>query len=219
MNLPLLIQSFVLHFGEMGSHWGINRTVGQIYALLFVAERPLNAEELVEQLGISRSNISIGLKELQSWRLVRLTHLPGDRREYFSAPEDVFAIFKTLAEERQRREVEPTLTMLRGAMLETPATPAERHAQARMRQMHELIELLVHWFEDVRKLSPETLRTLLKLGSSVTRLLEFKERITGQAARAKRDASNSAIDPPDAAPESAETPPPAATVPLAIFNR
>jgi DNA-binding transcriptional regulator GbsR (MarR family) len=219
MNLPLLIQSFVLHFGEMGSHWGINRTVGQIYALLFVAERPLNAEELVEQLGISRSNISIGLKELQSWRLVRLTHLPGDRREYFSAPEDVFAIFKTLAEERQRREVEPTLTMLRGAMLETPATPAERHAQARMRQMHELIELLVHWFEDVRKLSPETLRTLLKLGSSVTRLLEFKERITGQAARVKRDASNSAIDPPDAAPESAETAPPAATVPLAIFNR
>lgn len=179
MNLPPLTQSFVLHFGEMGSHWGINRTVGQIYALLFVAERPLNADDLVDQLGISRSNISIGLKELVSWRLVKLSHQPSDRREYFSAPDDVFAIFKTLAEERQRREVEPTLTMLRSAILESPSCPAEQHAQSRMREMHELIDLLVAWFNDVRKLSPETLRTLLKLGSTVTRVLEFKERLTG----------------------------------------
>ena len=95
MELSPLIQNFVLHFGEMGGRWGINRTVGQIYALLFVSEQPLNADELVARLGVSRSNVSMGLKELESWRLVRLSHLPGDRREYYSAPEDVWAIFRT----------------------------------------------------------------------------------------------------------------------------
>ena len=117
MNTTPLVQSFVAHFGEMGSRWGINRTVGQIYALLFVSEKPLNADEIAESLSFSRSNVSMGLKELASWRLVKLQHYPGDRREYFSTPDDVLAIFKTLAEERKKREVEPTLTMLRGAMM------------------------------------------------------------------------------------------------------
>ena len=103
-----LVRSFVAHFGEMGSRWGINRTVGQIYALIFVSPRPLNADEMAEALEFSRSNVSMGLKELQAWRLVRLKHLPGDRREYFEAPGDAWEIFRTLAEERRRREVEPT---------------------------------------------------------------------------------------------------------------
>ena len=106
MNLPPLTQSFVLHFGEMGSRWGVNRTVGQIYALLFVSETPLNADDLTDKLLISRSNVSMSLKELQSWRLVRLCHVTGDRRDHFTAPDDVWQIFKTLAEERQRREVD-----------------------------------------------------------------------------------------------------------------
>ena len=148
--LPPLVQRFVLHFGEMGSRWGINRTVGQIYALLFVSPRPLNADEIAEGLAFSRSNVSMGLKELQSWRLVKLQHLPGDRREYFSAPEDVWAIFQTLAEERRKREVDPTLSMLRDALLEAPTDPAEQHAQQRMREMHDLIELTTGWFEEVR---------------------------------------------------------------------
>jgi DNA-binding transcriptional regulator GbsR (MarR family) len=176
MNLPPLIQSFVLHFGEMGSRWGINRTVGQIYAMLFVADRPLNADDLVEYLSLSRSNVSMGLKELESWRLVRLTHLPGDRREYFSAPEDVWQIFMTLADERLRREVEPTLTTLRDAILAQPASVEEQHAQQRMRQMHDLIDLLTTWFADVRKLSPATLQQLLMMGGAVVRLLELKEK-------------------------------------------
>ncbi|HEX5756895.1 MAG TPA: GbsR/MarR family transcriptional regulator, partial [Arenimonas sp.] len=172
MDLPPLCQTFVLHFGEMGSRWGINRTVGQIYALLFISARPVNADEITERLGMSRSNVSMGLKELQSWRLVRLSHLPGDRREYFSAPEDVWAIFKTLAEERQRREVDPTLSMLRDALLETPDSAEERHAQARMREMHDLIEQLTDWFAEVRKLSPATLEKLMALGSTATKLLD-----------------------------------------------
>lgn len=177
MNLPPLIQSFVLHFGEMGSRWGINRTVGQIYALLYVSDRPLCADDIVEALGVSRSNVSMGLKELQGWRLVRLGHIPGDRRDYFSTPDDVWTIFKTLAEERQRREIDPTLSMLRDALLETPSDPSERHAQARMRAMHDLIEQVTDWFGDVRKLSPATLQRLMNLGAKVQKLLEFKDKV------------------------------------------
>ena len=184
MNLSPLIRAFVLHFGEMGSSWGINRTVGQIYAVLFVSARPLNADEITERLGLSRSNVSMGLKELQSWRLVRLSHLPGDRRDYFSAPDDVWAIFKTLAEERQRREVDPTLSMLRDALLETPGSAEDRYAQARMREMHDLIEQLTDWFGDVRKLSPATLERLMSLGAKASKLLEITDRLRGKSAAA-----------------------------------
>lgn len=177
MNLPPLVQSFVLHFGEMGSRWGINRTVGQIYALLYVSDRALCADDIVDALGVSRSNVSMGLKELSAWRLVRLEHQPGDRRDFFSTPGDVWSIFKILAEERQRREIDPTLSMLRDALLETPAGPAERHAQARMREMHDVIEQVTDWFAEVRKLSPATLEKLMGLGSKVQKLLEFKDRI------------------------------------------
>ncbi|WP_373975675.1 GbsR/MarR family transcriptional regulator [Chitinibacter sp. SCUT-21] len=177
MNLTPLIQSFVLHFGEMGSHWGINRTVGQMYALLFVSEKPLNADEMAEALGFSRSNISMGLKELVSWRLVKLQHLPGDRREYYSTPEDVWVIFQTLAEERKKREVDPTLTMLRGALLETPSNDADKHAQARMAQMHDLIDLTTSWFSDIQRLDVETLQKLMKLGAQVQKFLELKQKL------------------------------------------
>src|SRR5689334_16277982 len=174
MNLPPLVQSFVLHFGEMGGRWGVNRTVGQIYALLFVSDRPLNADEISDALGLSRSNISMGIKELEGWRLVRKRHLPGDRREYFETPEDIWQILRTLAEERRRREIDPTLTLLRDILLETPTSPAERHAQERMRQMHELIELLTGWADDVQRLDNDSLRRLLALGAGVSRLLDVK---------------------------------------------
>ena len=173
------------HFGEMGSRWGVNRTVGQIYALIFIAERPLNADEIADKLEFSRSNVSMGLKELQSWRLVRLKHVPGDRREYFEAPSDIWEIFRVLAEERRRREIEPTLSMLRMALLEQPENPADRHAQERMRQMHMLIDRLMTWFDDVQRLSPDTAMQLMNMGTAVTRVLEFKDRVTGRSPAAK----------------------------------
>jgi DNA-binding transcriptional regulator GbsR (MarR family) len=177
MNLTPLAQEFVLHFGEMGSRWGINRTVGQIYALLYVSARPLNADEIAEALQFSRSNVSMGLKELESWRLTKLQHLPNDRREYFSAPEDVWMIFRTLAEERRKREVDPTLTMLRGAMLATPANTEDQFAQQRMRAMHDLIEMATMWFNDIQRLEPDTLKQLMKMGARVQKLLEMKDKI------------------------------------------
>ena len=179
IRLPELNRQFIAHFGEMGSRWGINRTVGQIYALLFIAQHALNADEIAETLEFSRSNVSMGLKELQSWRLVRLRHRPGDRREYFEAPQDVWEIFRVLAEERRRREIEPTLSMLRMALLEEPASDAERHAQQRMREMHDLIDRLMKWFDDVQRLAPETAMQLMGMGATVTKVLGLKDRLTG----------------------------------------
>ncbi len=177
MNLPPLTQRFVLHFGEMDSRWGINRTVGQIYALLFVSAKPLNADEVGEALGFSRSNVSMGLKELQSWNLVRLIHQPNDRREYFQAPEDVWAIFRTLAAERRKREIDPTLSMLRDALMEQPSVAEDIHAQERMRQMHGFIELMTDWLDDVQKMDSATLATLMQMGAKVQKLLEIKDRV------------------------------------------
>lgn len=177
MNLPPLTQRFVLHFGEMGSRWGINRTVGQIYALLYVSAKPLNADEVGEALSFSRSNVSMGLKELQSWNLVRLIHQPKDRREYFQAPEDVWAIFRTLAAERRKREIDPTLSMLREALMEQPSVSDDIHAQARMTQMHDFIEMMTNWLDDVQHMDSDTLRSLMQMGSKVQKLLEFKTRV------------------------------------------
>lgn len=187
MNLPPLVQATVLHFGEMGSRWGINRTVGQIYALLFVSPDPLHAEEIAGRLGFSRSNVSMGLKELQAWNLVRLKHVPGDRRDFFTTPDDVWTILKTLVEERKKREVDPTLTMLREALMQEPGSAEERHAQARLKDMHEVIELLCSWYGDVRGLETQRLVQLLTLGAQVQKVLEFKDRLTLLPGRRRKD--------------------------------
>jgi DNA-binding transcriptional regulator GbsR (MarR family) len=161
----------------MGSRWGINRTVGQIYAVLFIAERPLCADDIVERLGISRSNVSMGIKELQSWNLLRQRSVPGDRREFFHTPEDIYAIVRTLVDERKKREIDPTLSVLRELLMRSPESESERHAQARIREMHELIELLTSWYADVQKLETERLIQLLSLGSKIVKVLDMKDRL------------------------------------------
>jgi DNA-binding transcriptional regulator GbsR (MarR family) len=177
MNLPPLTQRFVMHFGEMGSRWGINRTVGQIYALLYVSSKPLNADDLGEALGFSRSNVSMGLKELQSWNLVKLIHQPNDRREYFLAPDDMWVIFRTLAAERRKREIDPTLSMLRDALMEQPSVEADIHAQQRMKQMYGFIEMITHWMDDVLKVDSAVLTSLMQMGSKVQKLLQIKDKV------------------------------------------
>jgi DNA-binding transcriptional regulator GbsR (MarR family) len=178
VELPPLIQRFILHFGEMGGRWGVNRTVGQIYALLFLSDRPLVAEEIADALDMSRSNVSMGLKELEAWRLIRKRHLPGDRREHIEALDDIWQIVRTLAEERRRREVDPTLSLLRDIILETPSSTEEQHAQDKMREMHDMIELLTGWADDVQKLGNESLMRLLALGAGVSRILDLKNKVT-----------------------------------------
>lgn len=181
MALPPLTQAFVLHFGEMGSRWGFNRTVGQIYALLFLAPDPLNADQIVDQLGFSRSNVSMGLKELQGWNLVRLVHKPNDRRDHFATPSDIWTILRTLVEERKKREVDPTLSVLRELVMQASDAPAEHHAQARMAEMLTLIETLTRWYDDVKRMDDKRLIKLLSLGAKVQRVLEFKDKITGKS--------------------------------------
>ena len=113
MILAPTIQKYILHWGEMGTRWGVNRTVAQIHALLFLSNQPLPAEDIAETLAVARSNVSNSLKELQSWGLVRITHLAGDRRDHFVALQDVWEIFRVIVEERKKREIDPTLTVLR----------------------------------------------------------------------------------------------------------
>ena len=179
IHLTPLILTFVSHFGEMGSRWGFNRTVGQVYALLFVAEHPLHADEIAEHLSLSRSNVSIGLKELQGWGLIRQSRIPGDRREYFSSLGDVWQIFRVVAAERRRREVAPTLTVLRESLLAPATEPVDQYAQERMREMYELVDLANTWFDDLQRLSPESMAQLMKMGAKVQKLLNAKDRLFG----------------------------------------
>jgi len=166
------VQGFVMHIGEMGSRWGLNRTLGQMCGLLYVVPNPLNADEIAEALNISRSNVSMGLKELKAWRLVRPASIPGDRREYWTTPKDVWEVFRVLAEERRRREIDPTLSMLRDTLLAEPASADDRYAQERMREMHDLIELLNNWVDEMHGLPPKTLMRLLKLGRKIRQLID-----------------------------------------------
>ncbi len=164
-------QAFILHLGEMGSRWGINRTVGQIYALLYVSQAPLNAEQITEALGLSRSNVSMGLKELQSWRLTRVQHLPGDRREYFTAPDDIWDILQILVEERRKREIDPTMSMLRTTLMDGGTDDQSAYAQQRMQDMLDLMELVTGWLNELAELDRKTVIKLMKLGRGVKKLV------------------------------------------------
>ncbi len=190
-TLSPLASQFVTHFGEMGSRWGINRTVGQIYALIYISPQPICADDMAETLSFSRSNVSMGLKELQAWRLVRLRHLPGDRREFFEPVGNAWETFRRLAEERRQREIEPTLSMLRDALLQAPQTPEDAHAQARMREMHDLIEQLTAWFDEVNRMDVQTIGKLMNMGAKVGKLLDFA---SGRSRKAKSAGPSDAPD-------------------------
>lgn len=189
MNLSTLQQEFVLHFGEMGSRWGINRTVGQVYAVLFLSEEPLHAEQIVERVGCSRSNASMALKELQSWNLVRLKHRPDDRRDYFTTPRDLWEIVRTLVAERKKREIDPTLTKLRELQLRAPETDADAHAHARISELAALIELLVGWYEDMDRLETARLVQLLSLGAKIQKMIGDAEAVVPMLKPRRKTAS------------------------------
>lgn len=170
MRMSALHQEFVLHFGEMGSRWGINRTVGQIYALLFLSAKPLNADQITEALGISRSNTSMGLKELQAWNLVRLKHVPGDRKDHFTTPGDLWQIVRTLIEERKKREIDPTLSKLRALEMQGPA--GDDYSEARISELREMIEMMTGFYDDMAKLETEKLVRLMTYGSRLAGLID-----------------------------------------------
>jgi DNA-binding transcriptional regulator GbsR (MarR family) len=172
MKLTPLTKKFILHWGEMGTKWGINRTVAQVHALLFISPKALKAEEIVATLSVARSNVSTSLKELQNWGLVKVVHVMGDRRDHFETHKDVWALFQIVMQERKRREVDPTVALLRETVAETKTEGKDdEYAQEQLAKMLEFFESATECYDDVGKLSPSTLRKLMKMGGKVGALL------------------------------------------------
>src|SRR5215472_4687491 len=137
MKLSPVQQKFILHWGEMGTRWGINRTVAQIHALLYISPRPLNAEEIAETLGVARSNVSNSLRELQSWRIVKLVHVLGDKRDHFESMKNVWEMFRIVLDERKRREIDPTIDMLEECIAEAgKEKDTDKSTGERLRELH-----------------------------------------------------------------------------------
>lgn len=169
------VQSFILHWGEMGSQWGVNRSVSQIHALLYLSDRPLHAEEICTTLGLARSNVSNGLKELQGYGIVRRTHMPNDRRDHFLAETDLWELLTRIVSERKRREIDPTLELLASLSAKLDGrSHVPPYVRERIGRMHEFMGTLGSWYDDVRRLPKTTLVTLMKLGSRVARFLPGK---------------------------------------------
>jgi DNA-binding transcriptional regulator GbsR (MarR family) len=170
--LTAIQQKFILHWGEMGTRWGINRTVAQIHALLFLSPRPLHAEEIAATLGVARSNVSTSLRELQGWGIVHVTHLLGDRRDHFESMKDVWEMFRLIVDERRKREAAPTLTMLRDAVRDAkkPAA-ADSYTRERLAEMLQFFELMNGWCEQTGKLPTPAIVRMVKMGDRLGRLL------------------------------------------------
>ena len=162
MQLTPTMQKYILHWGEMGTRWGVNRTVAQIHALLFLVNTPQTAEDIAETLNVARSNVSNSLKELQSWGLIRVSHVMGDRRDHFLALQDVWEIFRVIIEERKRREIDPTLSVLRECAIEAEQdAELEAATKERMNNVLEFMEMLGATYNDYKNLPPATMLRFL----------------------------------------------------------
>jgi len=175
MKLSPVQQKFVLHWGEMGTRWGINRTVAQIHALLYISPKPLNAEEIAETLAVARSNVSTSLKELQSWRIVKLVHVMGDKRDYFESMKDVWEMFRIVLDERKRREIDPTVALLEECIAEASKDKGiDKDTEERLRELHRFFETTTAWYVQVRKLPAAALVKLLSTGDKVLKSLGLR---------------------------------------------
>ena len=171
MDLSPNLSRFVLHWGEMGTRWGVNRTVAQIHALLYITGRPMHAEEIADTLDVARSNVSNSIRELQGWNLIRLVHLASDRRDHFESSTQVWELLRTIVRERQRREIAPTVAVLRELLAEPSITKEPTEARLRMRETLELLETLTAWSDEMLKLDTPTLTKVLKLGAKIKKLI------------------------------------------------
>lgn len=173
-KLSSVQQKFVLHWGEMGTRWGINRTVAQIHALLFISKKPLNAEEIVETLEVARSNVSTSLKELQGWRIVKLVHVMGDKRDHFESMQDAWEMFRMVLDERKRREIDPTLALLRDCIAEAEKDKeTDQYTEERLRALQEFFQTTTSWYLQVRQWPTSAVVKFVKLGDRVLKVLGF----------------------------------------------
>jgi DNA-binding transcriptional regulator GbsR (MarR family) len=172
MRLTPVMHRYIVHWGEMGSRWGINRSVAQIHALLYLAPNPLHADEIAETLGIARSNVSVGIKELLAWELVQVTHTLGDRRDFFVALRDPWEVIRVIVEGRKRREIDPTLAFLRDCVteMETDAeTPIE--VRERIAGQLEFLETLTRWYDSIKSMPRKTLLKMMRLGQKIAKVI------------------------------------------------
>lgn len=173
MQMTPAVEKYVLHWGEMGTRWGTNRTVAQIQALLYLSPRPLRADEIVDLLSVARSNVSTSIRELQSYRLVRMTHVLGDRRDYFESLHDVWELFRVIIEQRKQRELNPTLAMLKGCAAEVEnEKETDPLTKQRIRNMLEFVESTSRWYEEISTVPTGTLTRLMALGKRITKIVK-----------------------------------------------
>ena len=178
------VEQFVLYWGDMGGQWGVNRSVAQIHALLFLSTRPLNAEDISETLGIARSNVSNSLKELVSWKLIKRVPIQGDRREHFEAEMDVWEMAKRIAQGRKEREIDPAADAIKECVTQAEADPGlHPDVLKRLQNMQEFIDTATHWYDQMLTVPQSQLSALMKMGDKVLGLLKF----AGRKSKPKQD--------------------------------
>ena len=171
MQLTPVTQKFVLHWGEMGARWGINRTIAQIHALLYIAPKALNAEEISQTLAVARSNVSTSLRELQGWGIIRVVHVLGDRRDHFESMKDVWEMFQVVLDQRKKREIDPTIAILRDCIAEAEQTGEPEETRKRLGALLDFFQTMTGWYEQIRQLPTGAMLKFVKLGGKVRKLL------------------------------------------------
>ena len=172
MKLTPVMHRYIVHWGEMGSRWGLNRSVAQIHALLYLSVEALHADEIADTLGIARSNVSVGLKELLAWDLVHVTHTLGDRRDFFTAQHDPWEVIRIIIEGRKRREIDPTLTFLKGCADELDReTETPQLVRERIIGQLEFIETLTGWYDSVKGMPRRTLLKMMRMGQKIAKVI------------------------------------------------
>ena len=171
-NLSAVKKQFILHWGEMGTRWGINRTVAQVHALLYLAPEPISAEEISSTLAVARSNVSTSLRELQTWGIIRPVHVLGDRRTHYESMKDVWEMFRMILDERKRREADPTLQMLRDCVADAKKPgAADPYVRERLEGMLDFFEAMTRWYEQTRRMPMPHVHKLMRMGDKVVKLL------------------------------------------------
>ncbi len=172
-TLSPIAQKFIVHWGEMGERWGINRTIAQIHGLLYLAQDPLNAEEISATLSVARSTVSVGLHELESWGIIKMVHVLGDRTDHYEVKGDVWEMFRWIIDFRKRREVDPTLSMLRESVEELKMDGEAAHTREKMLEMLDLFETVDSLYTQAKKVPTRSIVRIAKMGDVVSKLLKF----------------------------------------------
>jgi DNA-binding transcriptional regulator GbsR (MarR family) len=170
MELSPTVQKYILHWGEMGSRWGVNRTIAQIHALLYLSPSALPAEDIARILSVARSNVSTSLRELHSYGLIKVTHRLGDRRDHFEALTDVWELFAVILDQRKRREIDPTLAVLRQCSEDAENDEkTDAQTKARIHDMLDFVEQTTNWYEQMRQVPKPVILKLMKLGAKIVK--------------------------------------------------